>query len=98
MGTKLKLFDPVRLAATFVCVTCLPHCFVDSGHKIGLCGRQRYFDELQQTYGSMAEPGAVLNYAQLYGAEEDIAGNKRSSQQGVTQVRASSLLFHSARG
>ena len=79
MGTKLKLFDPVRLAATFVCVTLLTALLWTVGTDWSVRQTQRYFDELQQTYGSMAEPGAVLNYAQLYGAEEDTAGNSTAA-------------------
>lgn len=79
MGTKLKLFDPVRLAATFVCVTLLTALLWTVGTDWSVRQTQRYFDELQQTYGSMAEPGAVLNYAQLYGVEEDTAGNRTAA-------------------
>ena len=79
LGTKLKLFDPVRLAATFVCVTLLTALLWTVGTDWSVRQTQRYFDELQQTYGSMAEPGAVLNYAQLYGAEEDTAGNSTAA-------------------
>lgn len=82
MGTKLKLFDPVRLAATFVCVTLLTALLWTVGTDWSVRQTQRYFDELQQTYGSMAEPGAVLNYAQLYGAEEDTAGNSAAASGG----------------
>ena len=79
MGTKLKLFDPVRLAATFVCVTLLTALLWTVGTDWSVRQTQRYFAELQQTDGSMAEPGAVLNYAQLYGAEEDTAGNSTAA-------------------
>lgn len=82
MGTKLKLFDPVRLAATFVCVTLLTALLWTVGTDWSVRQTQRYFDELQQTYGSMAEPGAVLNYAQLYGVEEDTAGNSTAASGG----------------
>ena len=82
MGTKLKLFDPVRLAATFVCVTLLTALLWTVGTDWSVRQTQRYFDELQQTYGSMAEPGAVLNYAQLYGVEEDTAGNGTAASGG----------------
>ena len=69
----------MRLAATFVCVTLLTALLWTVGTDWSVRQTQRYFDELQQTYGSMAEPGAVLNYAQLYGAEEDTAGNSTAA-------------------
>ena len=70
MATRLKPFNCIRLAVTFVCVTLLTVLLAAVGTDWSARQAQRYFAEMEETYGSGIRPGTVITYGQLYEDEQ----------------------------
>lgn len=70
MATRLKPFNFIRLAVTFVCVTLLTVLLAAVGTDWSARQAQRYFAEMEETYGSGIRPGTVITYGQLYEDEQ----------------------------
>ena len=74
MATRLKPFNFIRLAVTFVCVTLLTVLLAAVGTDWSARQAQRYFAEMEETYGSGIRPGTVITYGQLYEGRAERAG------------------------
>ena len=70
MATRSKPFDVIRLTVTFVCVTLFTVLLAAVGTNWSVRQTQRYFAELEETYGSGMQPGTVVTYGQLYEDEQ----------------------------
>ena len=70
MATRSKPFDVIRLTVTFVCVTLFTVLLAAVGTDWSVRQTQRYFAELEETYGSDMQPGTVVTYGQLYEDEQ----------------------------
>lgn len=60
----------IRLTVTFVCVTLFTVLLAAVGTDWSVRQTQRYFAELEETYGSDMQPGTVVTYGQLYEDEQ----------------------------
>ena len=66
MATRSKHFEPARLVLTFLCVSLLTAMLWRVGGDWSMRQTQRYFGELAQEYGDVAQPGSMVTYGEVY--------------------------------